>query len=198
MGATHSCVAPIRRPPAVPTRSRRIGRTRWLRTYTLFQKKRATSARYFLAERVGLIRAIHGPDFRCTKAPEGVPIRSKLGILPRKEPGLRHPWLRRSLAQCTHCVFQLTPANWSNPVRSNLHPLAKKRAPNGTRIFLAERVGLGHSLREFPANLQLRCCVGRTGVRTPIPHSAGKTKSPLWGAFWFFWRRGWDSNPRYG
>ena len=34
-------------------------------------------ARCFWAERVGLIRAIHGPDFHYTKAPKGVLIRSR-------------------------------------------------------------------------------------------------------------------------
>ena len=58
---------------------------------------------------------------------------------------------------------------------------------------LADRVGLARSLCELPANWQLR---RSNRVRKPIPHSAKKTKRPHKGAFLFFWRRGWDSNPR--
>ena len=44
--------------------------------------------------------------------------------------------------------------------------------------------------------MQLRCCARRTGFELPYPlgkNSKGPDKGPL-----TFWRRGWDSNPRYG
>ena len=49
---------------------------------------------------------------------------------------------------------------------------------------MAERVGLARSLRELPANLQLRCCVGRTGFSSSTTLGE-KNKRPLKGAFCF-------------
>jgi len=51
--------------------------------------------------------------------------------------------------------------------------------------LLAERAGLGHSLRELPANLQLRCCVGRTGFERPCHTRPEKQKAPFGGILIF-------------
>ena len=53
------------------------------------------------------------------------------------------------------------------------------------------------SLRELPANMPLRGCVGRTGFESPYLTRRENKKAPRGGLF-IFWRRGWDSNPRYG
>ena len=44
------------------------------------------------------------------------------------------------------------------------------------------------------AHPTMRCCYGRKS----LPGRITKTKrAPIWEPFFYYWRRGWDSNPRY-
>ena len=54
------------------------------------------------------------------------------------------------------------------------------------------------SLRELPADMPLRGRVGRTGLSSATTLGRKTRTGPTRGPVLVFWRRGWDSNPRYG
>gem|GEM_PF-1639851 len=182
MGLTPSRVALRSQPSAVQIRSRRICRTVWILILSPSPPiiKNAHEGRFYSVERVGLFGPSMGPT------PSRVALRGQPSAVQiRSRRICRTVW-----------ILILSP---SPPVIKNAHE---------GRFYSVERVGLfGPSMGLTPSRVALRGQPSAVQIRSRricrtvwiliLSPSPPVIKKRPRGAFFYDWRRGWDSNPRY-
>jgi hypothetical protein len=75
---------------------------------------------YYEEKLVGVRRFDGGRPARHPPGRSAVQNRSMLGILPRQEPGLRHPWLRRSAGRSDAAAISASPRRFCERARTSV------------------------------------------------------------------------------
>ena len=162
-------------------------------------KKAPYGAFVFLAERAGLSER---RDERFALLNPAAPVLNSNRVLILNHTRREKQWapngaLCFSWRRGRDCRFATghaaSPLRPSNGGFSSTPPATKrKKDPFGSFLSLAERVGW--SLRDRKGGFAAACVEQWVLIHHPLPPHKKKTHSGLF----LVWRRGWDSNPRYG